>query len=103
MSDKKKADLKELLEKLVDKFSGLKKYSLIIFVVFVSVLYGFLLLRIDTLSNAQPSADSVSGQVKAASIPKISQTLVNQLKSLQDNSVNVKTLFNQARNNPFQE
>jgi len=79
-----------------------RRYGLVLFLVFVALIYGFVLLRINSLTNAQPSADAVSSQVKAARIPHIDQSVVQQLQSLQDNSVSVKSLFNQARDNPFQ-
>jgi hypothetical protein len=65
------------------------------------LLYGFLLLRISDLANMQPSQDSVTSQVKAARLPHIDPAVVKQLHSLQDNSVNVQSLFDQVRNNPF--
>lgn len=91
---------------LLDKLSGLvgtaRRYSLIIFIIFVTCLYGFILLRVNSLSHAQPLADDVSKQIQAAAIPHIDQAVVKQLQSLQDNSVSVQSLFNQARSNPFQ-
>lgn len=99
---KEKLDLSITLEKLGSRFSGLRRYIFVIFMVFILGLYGFLFLRISALSNAQPSPAAVSSQVQAAQIPHIDQSVVNQLQSLQDNSVNVQALFNQARSNPFQ-
>ena len=102
MSSKKKLDVKALLDKAKGWLQVLRRYSFVIFLIFITVLYGFVLLRVNTLNSAQPSSDAVSSQVKAAQIPRINPTLLNQLRSLQDNSVNVKALFNQARNDPFQ-
>lgn len=94
------------LQKIIDRVSAFlptaRRYSLAAFVVFVVLIYGFLLLRIHSLSAAQPTADQVSSQVRSARIPHIDQSVVQQLQSLQDNSVNVQALFDQARNNPFQ-
>jgi len=100
----KKPDLKTvgLVEKGVAILQRVRRYSLLLFLAFVIVVYGFVLLRINNLSNAQPSEDAINSQVKAASIPHIDPDIVEQLQSLQDNSVSVKTLFNQARKNPFQ-
>lgn len=92
----------ELLEKLKGFLKKAQHYSVIIFFVFVGLIYLFVLFRIHSLSTAQPTTDAVSGQVKAARIPHIDQSVVNQLHSLQDNSVSVQALFNQARSNPFQ-
>jgi len=92
----------EWLDRASRLLRRLQPYSLLIFIVFVGLIYTFLLLRAHSLDNAEPSADAVSSQVKAARIPHIDQTVVNQLQSLHDNSVNVQTLFNQGRSNPFQ-
>jgi hypothetical protein len=78
-----------------------RKYSLLAFIIFVAALYGFVFLRINSLRNIEPSQTDVSSQVQAANIPRINEDVVKQLKSLQDNSVSVQTLFNDARNNPF--
>lgn len=101
MSEKKRS-LKELLDKLVAKLQGLQRYSLVLFIVLIALVYGFILFRIKTLNDTQPSADAIAAQVKAAQVPHIDEAAIKQLQSLQDNSVNVKTLFNEARSNPFQ-
>ena len=91
------------LEKASANFLKVRRYSFVIFIIFVAGIYGFVMLRISSLSNLQPSDDAVNSQVQAAQIPKIDQTVVSQLKALQDNSVNVQSLFDQARTSPFQE
>lgn len=78
-------------------------YAVIIFVLLVAGVYGFVLYRVYTLANAKPSDAAVSAQVQASATPHIDATAAQQLQALQDNSVNVQTLFNQARSNPFQE
>jgi hypothetical protein len=91
-----------LIDKAADLIRLFKRYGFPIFLVFVGLIYGFVLLRVNILSNTQPSDAAVSSQVKAAAIPNIDQDVISQLQSLQDNSVSVKALFNQARSNPFQ-
>lgn len=103
MSSQPKPDMQAILDKAATTATVFRRYSFLIFLVFVAALYGFLLFRISSLDSQQPSTDAVSSQVKAAKIPHIDQKVVDQLQSLQDNSVSVKALFNQARNNPFQQ
>jgi hypothetical protein len=79
-----------------------ERYSLLLFVALVVILYGFLLFRINNLNSAQPSSAAIESKVEAGKTLRIDQKVVHQLQSLQDNSVSVKTLFNQARSNPFQ-
>jgi hypothetical protein len=98
----KKLDLKSLRAQAGLDIEKARRFSLIGFAALIVVLYGFVLLRINSLSNAQPSQESVTSQVKAARVPRIEQSVVNQLESLHDNSVNVQALFNDTRSNPFQ-
>lgn len=102
MSTKPTLTINTLLAKLNGLGKRLRPYRLLAFLLFVALLYGFVLLRINSLSNLQPSEDAVSSQVKAAKLPHIDQSVVNQLQSLQNNSVSVQALFDQARSNPFQ-
>jgi hypothetical protein len=99
---KEKLDTQKLLTQARGFLQSSRRYNFIVFLVFVALLYGFVLLRINTLSSSQPSTNAVSSQVQAAQIPHIDQSVVNQLQSLQNNSVSVQALFNQARSNPFQ-
>jgi hypothetical protein len=96
-----KTDLKALTARLETYIEQARRFSVVGFIVLVAILYGFVLLRINTLSNAEPSQDSVTSQVKAARVPSIEPAVVKQLESLHDNSVNVRTLFNDTRSNPF--
>lgn len=98
----KKLDLKSLIAKAGLGVEKVRRFSFILFISFVAILYGFIIFRINSLSNAQPSSESVSSQVKAAQVPHIDKSVVKQIESLNDNSVNVQTLFNKARSNPFQ-
>lgn len=81
-----------------------KRYAGILCFLVASGAYGFLIFRINTLNNVQPTESDVSAQASSgSSIKHIDPALVKQLEDLQDNSVNVQTLFEQARNNPFNE
>lgn len=97
-----KVDIKSMPDQVSARARQLQPYSLAIFLVFVGLIYGFILFRINSLGAVEPSPDAVTSQVKAAQIPHIDEAVVKQLESLQDNSVSVKALFDQARSNPFQ-
>lgn len=97
-----KLNRSEILDTTTNFLGRLRNYSLVLFIIFVAGLYSFVLFRVNSLSHAQPQANDVSSQVTAAAIPHIDPAVVKQLQALQDNSVGVQTLFNQARSNPFQ-
>lgn len=79
------------------------KYKLVIFVLLVIGVYGYIFLTISALTGAQPSDEQVSEYSSPIKTTKVDKQVVKQLEQLQDNSGSVKALFDQARNNPFQE
>jgi hypothetical protein len=98
-TEKKSLDVKDIPAALLTSFHKAGRYAIILFVVFLAVVYGALLYRVNTLSSAEPTEEAVA----KASTPRIDPDIVNKLLDLRDNSVQVKTLFDEARNNPFQE
>lgn len=95
--------LKSIPEALSGALARVARYRALVFLLVVAALYGFIFLRINTLGNAQPSADTIASQNNPIKQARIDKNVVKKLQSLQDNSVNVQTLFEQARTNPFQE
>lgn len=81
----------------------LRRYAGVSFFLLFALVYGFIVLRINTLSNVQVSDSDVAKQVNASPVPRIDPRAIKQLESLNDNSVNVQTLFQQGRTNPFRE
>ncbi len=79
------------------------RYKAIAFFVIITTLYGFIVWRINVLSTAVPSQEAIAEVESAATQPRINETTIKKMESLQDNSVRVQTLFNDARNNPFEE
>lgn len=81
--------------------SKINAYRAFIFFLIVAALYGYILYRINTLSNLPPAQSDASAQASAQ--PHIDQVTVEKIQNLQDNSVSVQSLFDQARQNPFNE
>jgi nitrate reductase NapE component len=98
-----KFNIKSFRTKAGDQLQKIRPYSFVIFLVFVAGIYGFVVWRVQTLSDIQPTPDSVSSQVQKGQSLRIDPQIVQQLKSLQENSVSVKTLFDEARSNPFNQ
>ena len=100
--DLKDFDLKTLPDQLAQLTRKLSRYRILLFVVFVASVYGFISYKIFTLSS--PSTDSSNVDTQVISLtPHIDVRVAQQLEGLKDNSVNVKTLFEKARQNPFAE
>lgn len=100
MKNKQISKLVESLQSVIIKLGHVK---LLIFVLLVVGVYGYVILTISSLTNAQPSEDQIAELSSPLRSAKIDDKLVKQLQQLQDNSVSVKALFDEARSNPFQE
>ena len=103
MSTKASFNKQSLADLLSATLDAVNRYAVLIFLLLLTAVYGFVIYRISAARNAQPSDASVSAQVQASATPHIDPTVINEMQGLQDHSVNVKTLFDQARNNPFHE
>ncbi len=84
----------------LQKLAPVWRYRAIVFIIFIASLSGYLVAQINSAINVAPSEEVQAATTSKT--PRIDPQLVQKLKSLEDNSVTVKTLFNEARENPFQ-
>jgi hypothetical protein len=95
------------LKKLTDKFKALgvfaKKYAVFSAFIFVLLAYSFMVWRINVLTSQEPTPAQIDEKLLTVKRPVIDKNAVSKVQQLQDNNVQVKTLFKQARDNPFQE
>lgn len=82
---------------------AVRKHIFVLCVVLFVALYGYLLLQINQLNNAQPSDSEISQSLSTVKRPRIDQNAADKMSQLEDQNIQVKSLFEQARNNPFQE
>ena len=95
-------DLKAIQASAAQALHALRKYAnVLIFLVFTGV-YGFMIVHINSLSNPTIDESEVLAEAKSLPAPKIDEESAKKLQSLKDNSVNVQTLFEQGRTDPFQ-
>ncbi len=97
----KKFNPKALIAGMSAKSSRFRPYIFPTFLIFIGLIYGFLFLRINSLVSMEPSESDVTSQVKTAKVPYIDADVVEQLKSLKDNSTSVESFF-ENRTNPFE-
>jgi hypothetical protein len=88
------------LQKLV---SLLKRNVVLICIVIFGSMYGFLIYTSSKVASQVPSESKVNEQFQGVSSPKVDEDVANQLLLLEDQNIEVKTLFDAARENPFAE
>lgn len=96
-------DLKDIPAKLLALFNKLKKYTLFICILAVLGIYLFLVWQIRHLATLEPSSTDVTNKLNELNTPKLDQDAVDKILQLEDQNIEVQTLFNEARQNPFQE
>lgn len=96
-------DLKDIPAKLNQLSNRLKKYNVFIAVIFVLLMYGFLINQIRLLSTSQPTRTEVDSRLNELQTPRLDEEALSKIQQLQSENIEVKALFNQGRQNPFQE
>jgi len=94
-------DLNKLKKQLNQLSKVGAKHIAFVGVMIVLITYLFVVWNISKLSVAEPSGDD-SASIQTH-IPKIDKAAIDQIQSLEQNNTDIHSLFNDARNNPFQE
>lgn len=99
--------MKKLLPKILGVFSPFidfcRKNRVFVIILVVVAIFGFIVFRINYFNNLTPSESALDEQLKISSRPKIDKAIVEKLTNLESENIQVKALFNQARENPFNE
>lgn len=92
-----------LKTKVLELASILKKYSVILFILLSLGILGYLVTRIKTLANHEPSIEMVNEKLNQNQSFVIDESIVRKIEQLKETNVDVKAIFEQTRDNPFQE
>ena len=103
MEEKKSFNFSEIKEQVSEVVQLLNKNKLYIFILFVALTYGYIYIKMKSADSASPDIAQVQVIANPLAGTKINAQVVQQIQSLQNNSVNVQTLFQNARNNPFND
>lgn len=96
-------EVKDIVAKIGPILEGLKKYLVFIFILLVLSVYSFLVFHINTLAQQEPDEAAVVERLKTVQRPKIDQDALDKIQLLEDQNIQVQTLFQHARDNPFTE
>lgn len=88
---------------LTSTIAFVKKHAVVISVALFALLAGYILLLTNQLTTRIPDQTSVDTELSSVSRPKIEKTVVETILGLEDRNVEVKSIFQEARDNPFSE
>lgn len=98
----KDIDVKAITGTLQSSFKHLQRYLGFIFLIGILGIYSFLVFQIGSLSQAEPSDEDVAQQNTVKRL-RTDPDSINKIKQLEDQNVGVQSLFEEARDNPFQD
>lgn len=98
----KKIDIK-ITNKIVPLLKWLAKHHAVIVIICVLGLYTWLVAYINILNRREPSEEVYAEKLQTIKKPTISKSVIDKLTELEDNNVEIKSLFREARDNPFKE
>lgn len=96
-------EVKDIPKLIGPLMKSAKRYTRFAFFILVAGMCGFLIFRINTFTQAEPSDEAVTEKLKTVKRPNIDATVLKRIEDLKDQNVEVDTLFKQARDNPFSE
>lgn len=96
-------ELKDIPTKLKPALDFFRRYVKFIFFISMILIAVFLVFRINQFSNQVPSEDAVAERLQSVQRPRIDESVIEKIQQLQDQNIEVQSLFDQARNNPFAE
>ena len=96
-------DKRRLLKKIKEVFRKNRSYASFVFFICILLIYTFLVYQISQLTLSEPSEAEVTQQVQSAGRIRIDQQSLDKIQQLQDQNVQVQSLFESARDNPFKD
>jgi hypothetical protein len=96
-------EAKDIPKKLMPLLQKATKYLVPIFLIFFVSIYAFLIFRVSTMARSEPDEDAIAEKLNTVKRPKIDQNAIDKIENLEDTNIQVQTLFNEARQNPFAE
>lgn len=96
-------NISQLTSRIIPLVAYVKKYAVLLFALFFLGMYGFLVYRIDTLVNSEPDPAAIDESLNTVKRLRVDQGSIDKMLQLEEENVEVKSLFQQARENPFKE
>ncbi len=80
-----------------------RRYAVITGIVIFGALYAYILFLSNSLSQKEPREADVTQQVQTTVRPKIDPNVAETMTNLEDQNLDIKAIFDEARENPFTE
>ncbi|GEM_PF-1891525 len=96
-------DKDTLISKINALLALIQRHALFLGIVGFSLVYGYIIWQVSSLVAVEPSEKEISEQLKRAPRPKLDKEAARIIENLESENINVQTVLNEARENPFSE
>lgn len=96
-------DNQTIIEKLSAVRQVLARFAPVLLIIIVVSVYSGLILYVNNLTIVAVDDDEVIEMLEITTRPQIDQQAVNAIEALQDQNIQIESLFEEARDNPFAE
>lgn len=94
---------KDIPSKLAPLWALFKKYKVFIFIILVLFAYSYLVLQIRNAITIEPSQAEITERKQDLQRNRLDQEAIQKIEDLESTNIEVQVLFQEARDNPFQE
>lgn len=95
--------IKGLKQSLEPTLALTQKYIRFLYFIFFISICIFLVFQINHYAGVEPSDQEINDKLETVQRPHIDQDSIRKIQQLQDQNIEVQSLFQQARDNPFSE
>lgn len=98
-----KNNITNIIDKLRPFSAFFRTHRVALFIVAFLAIYSFLVIQINMLADREPAAAALAAKKQTAKRLTIDQVSIDRILRLEQENIEVKTLFQEARDNPFDE
>lgn len=96
-------DLKKIPAAFAPIMSKIRQYGGFVVVLLVLAAFAFIIIRINYYATLEPSQAAIDEKLLNLKQTRINQDAIDKIEKLNSTNVDVKALFDEARDNPFHE
>jgi len=94
--------INQYIAKLMPAKEFIARYAVILFIVGVVVIFSFMTLSIAHFSDLAPTQVQIDEKKLSVHVVKLDEKSINKITALQDQNINIQSLFDNGRANPFE-
>lgn len=96
-------DLKSVKSQLQKLLKLEARHAAFLVMMIILAVYLFTVWRIGQLATAEPSAEDQATAQTTGKLLRVDEEAIKQIQELEHRNINIQSLFNEARKNPFLE